>query len=79
MAFVLVPHLDPTHESAMTELLGRATAMPVLQVHDGIRIKVDHVYVIPPNRDMSIVDGALRLVTGRTTGRICRSIPFFDP
>jgi two-component system, chemotaxis family, CheB/CheR fusion protein len=63
MAFVLIPHLDPTHESAMTELLGRTTRMPVLQVYDGIRIKVDHVYVIPPNRDMTIFDGALRLVT----------------
>src|ERR1700747_2771645 len=39
MAFVLVPHLDPTHESAMTELLSRVTQMRVFQVHDGIRLK----------------------------------------
>src|SRR5262249_35189494 len=68
MAFVLVPHLDPTHESVMTELLGRATAMSVLQVHDGIRLKPNQVYVIPPNRDMSIFDGVLRLATRERSG-----------
>ncbi|HEX6502902.1 MAG TPA: chemotaxis protein CheB [Terriglobales bacterium] len=68
MAFVLVPHLDPRHESAMTDLLGRATAMPVLQVHDGIRLKRNQVYVIPPNRDMTISDGTLRLVTREPGG-----------
>jgi two-component system, chemotaxis family, CheB/CheR fusion protein len=62
MAFVLVPHLDPTHESAMTELLSRATQMRVFQVYDGIRLKPNHVYVIPPNKDMTVSDGALRLV-----------------
>jgi two-component system CheB/CheR fusion protein len=61
MAFVLISHLDPTHESAMTELLGRATRMPVFQVHDGIRLKPNQVYVIPPNKDMTISDGALLL------------------
>src|SRR5262249_46749689 len=62
MAFVLVPHLDPTHESAMTELLSRATQMRVFQVHDGIRLKVNQVYVIPPDKDMTIADGQLHLV-----------------
>lgn len=62
MAFVLVPHLDPTHASAMTELLARATRMPVYEVHDGIRLKPNQVYVIPPDRDMTIFDGMLRLV-----------------
>jgi two-component system CheB/CheR fusion protein len=61
MAFVLVPHLDPTHESAMTELLSRATSMKVLQVKDGIQLKTNHVYVIPPGQDMTISDGVLRL------------------
>src|SRR5689334_8571112 len=57
MAFVFVPHLDPTHESAMTELLSRATRIPVLEVHDGIRLKPNHVYVIPPGSDMTMFDG----------------------
>ena len=68
MAFVLVPHLDPTHESAMTDLLSRATTMPVLQVTEGIRLRPNHVYVIPPGSDMTISDGVLRLVKRERTG-----------
>lgn len=65
MAFVLVPHLDPTHESAMTELLSRATKMPVLQVEHGMRVKPDQVYVIPPGREMTIQGGVLQLAVRR--------------
>lgn len=61
MAYVIVPHLDPSHESAMTELLGRATRLPVLQVLHGTRLKRDHVYVIPPNTEMTVSDGVLKL------------------
>lgn len=61
MAFVLVPHLDPTHASSMAELLSRATSMPVRQVTQGTRVETDHVYIIPPNQDMKIVDGVLQL------------------
>jgi two-component system CheB/CheR fusion protein len=68
MAFVLISHLDPTHESAMTELLARATRMRVFQVQDGIRMKPNQVYVIPPNRDMTIADGVLRLVSRERAG-----------
>jgi two-component system, chemotaxis family, CheB/CheR fusion protein len=67
MAFVLVPHLDPSHESAMSELLARATKSPVLQVTDRMRVKADHVYVIPPNSEMTISGGVLQLAT-RTQG-----------
>src|SRR6516162_695525 len=48
MAFVLVPHLDPTHESAMTELLSRASQMPVREVSDAMQTAPNTVYVIPP-------------------------------
>ena len=68
MAFVLVPHLDPTHESAMTELLSRATRMPVSQVQDRIRVKPNQVYVIPPGQDMTISDGVLRLAKRERSG-----------
>lgn len=68
MAFVLVPHLDPTHESAMTELLSRATRMPVFQVQDGIRLRPNQVYVIPPGQDMTISDGVLRLARRERAG-----------
>lgn len=61
MAFVLVSHLDPGHESLLTEILQRFTAMPVVQPLDKTPVEPDHVYVIPPNREMVIVDGALHL------------------
>ena len=61
MAFVLVQHLDPHHESILADLLGNYTRMPVMQVHGDIPVTPDHVYVIPPNATMVIVDGILRL------------------
>ncbi len=54
MAFVLVPHLDPTHESLMVDLLARQTTMPVGEARDGVRVERNHVYVIPPNADLTI-------------------------
>src|SRR6266478_2217859 len=65
MAYVLVQHLDPSHESALTELLAKSTEMPVRQVTDATQVEPNHVYVIPPNVDMSISQGILRL-TPRT-------------
>ena len=61
MAYVLVLHLDPARESAVTDILSRATRMPVLQVTDGMRVEPDHVYVIPPNCEMTIAERALHL------------------
>jgi two-component system, chemotaxis family, CheB/CheR fusion protein len=68
MAYVLVQHLDPEHESLLPELLGRASAIPVVQAVDGMPLRVDHAYVIPPNRTMTVIDGHLRLVA-RGKGR----------
>jgi two-component system CheB/CheR fusion protein len=61
MAFVLVQHLDPQHESLLAELLRPATPMPVVTVLDGMQVLPDHVYVIPPNSTMVLQDGHLRL------------------
>ena len=61
LAFVLIPHLDPTHASMMTELLRRVTKMEVTEARDGMKVKPDHVYVIPPNKEMSIFHGTLNL------------------
>jgi len=61
LAYVIVQHLDPTHKGIMSELLQRATAMPVAQVKDRTRIRPNCVYVIPPNKDMTILRGELRL------------------
>ncbi len=61
MAFVLVPHLAPDHQSHLTEILQRTTAMPVVEALDQIAVTANHVYVIPPNREMTIRNGVLQL------------------
>lgn len=68
LALVFIPHLDPTHESAMVELLSRTTRLPVHQATDGTRVAVNSVYVLPPNSDMTISEGVLHLVR-REAGR----------
>ena len=60
-AFVLIQHLDPTHRSSLSEILGRATAMPVGNVGDGTLVEPNHVYVIPPNTALTIDKQVLRL------------------
>jgi two-component system CheB/CheR fusion protein len=62
MAFMLVQHLDPTQPSLMAELLQRHTAMPVVQVADGMPIEANAVYIIPPNMDMGLLNGTLHLL-----------------
>ncbi len=62
MAFVIIQHLDPTHKGIMVELLQRVTAMPVCEVSDNLEIEPDHVYLIPPNQNMSILHGKLFLL-----------------
>jgi two-component system CheB/CheR fusion protein len=61
IAYVLVLHLDPARESKLSEILGRSTPIPVLQAQDGMRVEPDHVYVIPPNCDMTIDHWVLHL------------------
>ena len=62
MAFVIVQHQDPTHKGMLAELLQRATPMRVMQVEDCTRVQPDCVYVIPPNKDLSILHGVLHLL-----------------
>jgi two-component system CheB/CheR fusion protein len=62
MGFVLIQHLAPQHESMLTQVLARATRLPITEVTDGMSVEANHVYVIPPNTDMAISGGALRLV-----------------
>ncbi|HEX5998770.1 MAG TPA: chemotaxis protein CheB [Hyphomicrobiaceae bacterium] len=57
IAFVVVLHLDPKRESMMAGLLGRRTAMPVVEVQHGVSLKANHVYVIPPNTYITVRDG----------------------
>ena len=61
VAWVVVQHLDPEHASVLVELLQRVTAIPVSEVVDGVPLMVDNVYVIPPNREMEVIDSLLLL------------------
>ena len=62
MAFVLVQHLAPDHKSILTELVKRYTRMEVFAVADGITVKINCAYIIPPNRDMALLNGTLQLL-----------------
>ncbi|MEX0899632.1 MAG: chemotaxis protein CheB [Gammaproteobacteria bacterium] len=61
MGFVLVQHLDPEHESALTEILARHTPMPVREVTDGTKIESNHVYIIAPGKRMTVENRVLML------------------
>jgi two-component system CheB/CheR fusion protein len=63
MAFVVILHLSPKHPSAAADILQRATHMPVVQVTSRVQIEPDHIYVIAPNQQMSMMDGLLLVDT----------------
>ena len=62
MAFILVQHLAPSHESMLAELLARETALPVIEIKDGMQVEPNHFYVIPPNTNLGILHGVLNLM-----------------
>lgn len=62
MAFVLVQHLAPDHESLLTELVRRYTRMQVFEVEDGMIVHRNCAYIIPPNHDMALINGTLQLL-----------------
>ncbi|MEO8325252.1 MAG: chemotaxis protein CheB [Nitrospirota bacterium] len=62
MGFVLVQHLAPDHESLIPELLARHSSMPVHSITDKTPVEPNHVYVIPPNADLTIEGGMLRVI-----------------
>ena len=74
MAFILVQHLDPTHESMMVDLLAGHTPIAVRQATDGMPLEPDHLYVIPPATYLSIGNGALHL--SRPQARHGARLPF---
>ena len=61
MAFVLIQHLDPRHKSILVDVLRPMTRLPVIQVRHGERVRPDHIYVMPPDADVSIEGGEFRL------------------
>ena len=77
LAYVVVQHLDPQHKDIMVELLQRGTPMPVVQISDRLRVQPGHVYVIPPNRDLSILHGVLHLLEPAAPRGLRLPIDFF--
>ena len=68
LAFVVIQHLDPKHDSHLTELLSKESKMPVLEVQGEIKIAANHVYVIPPRCNLGLSAGILRTPPRPTTG-----------
>jgi two-component system, chemotaxis family, CheB/CheR fusion protein len=77
MAFVLVQHLAPDHESMLVDLVKRYTRMAVSEVEDGMRVLPNCAYIIPPNRDMALLNGVLQLLEPVAARGHRLSIDFF--
>ncbi len=76
MAYVLVQHLDPTHESILPEILSKVTIIPVNEITDDIHLAPNHIYVIPANKILTATDGVLKL-TPRNKVKTNMSIDVF--
>jgi two-component system CheB/CheR fusion protein len=77
MAFVLVQHLDPARESALTDLLSRATSLPVREAANNLPVEPNHVYVIPPDSSLGIANAVLKLQPRRSPTGPHRTIDLF--
>ena len=63
IAFVLITHLDPDHVSLLPELIQKCSQMKVHQACNGMKVAPNHIYILPPNKDMTIMHGALQLIS----------------
>jgi two-component system CheB/CheR fusion protein len=77
MAFVIIMHFDPTSKSILVEILKRYTKMEVFQAENGAKISPNNVYIIPPNKDMAILNGILQLLEPTVSRGIRHPIDFF--
>lgn len=75
IAFVLVQHLSPKHESVLPELLQKSTTIPVLEISDDISVQPDHIYIIPSNKMLIANDGVLQLSPRPAAGKNNRNFP----
>lgn len=62
LAYVYIQHLSPTYDSKLDVILSAATSMPVLEARQSMHVLPNHLYIIPPNKDMEIIDGVLSLM-----------------
>src|SRR4051794_19027456 len=72
LAFIVVQHLAPDHESILPQLLARSTRMSVAAASDGVAIEANHIYVIPPNVDLAVMHGVIRILPTSPTARVPR-------
>ncbi len=77
LAFIVVQHLDPTRVSALPELIQRITSMTVQEARDRMAVKPNCIYLIPPNKDLSILHGVLHLLDPVTPRGLRLPIDFF--
>lgn len=77
MAFVFVQHLQARHESMLTKILAAATTMPVSEVQHGMPVEANHVYVIAPNANLQIENGALKVTARKALNKIHLPIDSF--
>src|SRR3954469_16424664 len=68
LALVIVQHLAPDHESLLPTLLARASSLTVVVAENGMKLAANHVYVIPPNADLALLNGELHLMPPPGTG-----------
>jgi two-component system, chemotaxis family, CheB/CheR fusion protein len=61
LAFVVVQHLSPDHKSLMAELLSKHTSMPVNRIEEGVRLKANNIYLIPPRKNLTLFHRRLLL------------------
>jgi two-component system CheB/CheR fusion protein len=77
MSFVLIPHLSPEHKSMMVDLLKRYTDMDIHEAREGMEVKPDHVYIIPPNKDLAIANNVLLLQEPTASRGVRHPIDYF--
>src|SRR5882672_4019608 len=77
MAFVLIPHLAPSHESMMSAILQKSSKMPIQEVTEGVAVRPNHVYIIPPNTTLSLSEGKLHAARPGPSGPYRESIDHF--
>ena len=77
MAYILVQHLHPGHESALPEILQRVTKIPVVEIRDNVHVDRDHIYVIPSNKMLVATDGVLKLSPRSAKDRLNLPIDIF--
>lgn len=77
MAFVFIQHLDPTHASSLPEILSRITPIPIVETSHNLRLKPNHIFLIPPNKELQVSNAILRLSPRKRIGGLHLPIDTF--